>query len=272
MNCVRHLMAAVVASFAGATAALAEPLALDWQDEDQWRYSLTLSAFLPARTTGTSTVAGTSVDLDLSFGDAINLLDFALAGRGEMWHRDFGVILDLNYVNLGLNNTLTLPVPPAPAANVNVDVKQSWAGLLLAKRVVNSTYGADNLRYSLDLQAGARLNRIKQQITLTTPGPAPVLGGTETWLEPVIGGRGIWELSDKWSGVLSADFGGFGAGGNDLQFGLNASVTRKIGKNKSLRLGYRYYSIDYSTTRSDGLFAYDVVQHGPILAFTWYFQ
>ena len=265
----QHLWAAFLTALT-ATSVNAEPLALEWQDESKWRYSVTAYAMLPFSTTGTSTIAGSPVDLDLDFGDALDLLDFAVAGRFEAWQGDLGVIVDANYVELSAGNTVTLP--PGPSITVDADIRQSWLGILAAYRVANTTYGAHDRRFSFDLQGGARYNRLKQEIDVTTPGPAPTLGGTETWWEPVIGGRAVWELNDDWSAALAADFGGFGAGGNDLQVGINAGFSRRLGKSTALRLGYRYYSIDFSEMRADGEFAYDVEQHGPYIGFTWRLQ
>lgn len=255
-----------------ASGVVAEPLARDWQDENNWRYSITGYAFLPASTEGTSTVAGTNVVLDLDLGDALDLLDGALAGRFEAWKGDYGLIADLNYVDLGANGTFSLPTPMNPSLTVDADIQQFWLGLLGSYRVVNTTYGSRGNRFSFDLQGGLRYNELKQEIVVTTPGPIPVLGGTESWWEPVIGGRAVWELSDRWSAALAADFGGFGAGGNDLQVGVNAGLRLSSGKQGSFRFGYRFYSIDFSTTRPDGEFAYDVQQHGPYIGYTWNFQ
>lgn len=248
----------------------AEPLALEWQDESKWRYSITAYGFLPFSTDGTSTIAGSSVDLDLDFGDAVDLLDFAIAGRFEAWKGDWGLIVDANYVELSAGDTIALE--PGPSIAVDADIRQAWLGLLATYRIANSTYGASDRRFSFDIQGGARYNRLKQEIDITTPGPNPSLGGTEEWWEPVVGGRAVWELDDEWNAAVAADFGGFGAGGNDLQVGINAGFSRRIGKTGSLRLGYRYYSIDFSEGRSDGDFALDMKQHGPYIGFTWRLQ
>ncbi|WP_170425264.1 hypothetical protein [Ruegeria arenilitoris] len=39
----------------------------------------------------------------------------------------------------------------------------------------------------------------------------------------------------------------------------------------SLKLGVRYYSIDYSTDRTDGKFAYDADQIGPFIGYSYRF-
>ncbi|NRB17825.1 MAG: outer membrane beta-barrel protein [Rhodobacteraceae bacterium] len=242
---------------------IAEPLPMPGQSESDWRYTLTPYAFLPARTTGTSTIAGQSVPLDLDFKDALDLLDFALAATFEMWRGDFGIIVDANYVRLKADGSL----PSPPGATFAVDIRQKWLGVLAAYRVVDSTYGVQNQRYSIDLQGGIRYNSLRQTVDI----PVGQLGGDEGWFEPVIGARAMWRLSEKWAAAVALDLGGFGAGGNDLQVGLNAGFDYRLWKKNSLRFGYRYYSMDYSTTLATGPFAYDVRQHGPYLGVTFRF-
>jgi len=105
---------------------------------------------------------------------------------------------------------------------------------------------------------------------VTTP-PA-TLGGTETWWEPVIAARGIWELSDDWTGVLMADAGGFGVNGSNLQWSTTLGFDYSRWENTSIKFGWRYYSIDFETVRSDGVFAYDVSQSGPFIGLTYSFN
>jgi hypothetical protein len=251
----------------GSQGALAEPMSFTGQNEDGWRHSVTGYAFLPARTNGTSTVAGSDVDLDLTLSDVFDndLLDFALAGRYEAWKGDLGFIVDANYVRLGT------AVSPTPALALDADIQQAWLAFMAAYRVVNTTYGDDRRRVTFDVQGGVRYNKLKQQIDVTTPGPSPRLGGTERWWEPVIGGRVMWQINDKWAGAVAAELGGFGVGDDDLQVVATAGFRYQAWENTSIRFGYRYYSIDYSTDRSDGAFALDMDQHGPYLGVTWNF-
>ena len=250
---------------------LAEPLPIPGQNESDWRYSLTPYAFLPARTSGTSTISGTTVPLEMDLGDALELLDYALAATFEMWRGDLGFIVDGNYVQLSLDESLPDPFPPD--STFALDIRQKWLGVLAAYRVVDSTYGARNQRVSVDLQGGIRYNSLRQTVDIIAGGdPQPQLGGDEGWFEPVIGARVMWRLNEKWAADIALDLGGFGAGGNDLQVGLNACFDFRLWEKNSLRFGYRYYSMDYSTTLATGPFAYDVSQHGPYLGVTFRFQ
>ena len=61
-------------------------------------------------------------------------------------------------------------------------------------------------------------------------------------------------------------------GGDDLQWRVLGVVGYRPWENTSLKFGRQFYGIDFSTNRSDGKFAYDVVQTGPYLALTYQFQ
>jgi hypothetical protein len=258
-NDLSSLIATIALGLVPATA-LAEPIPLAGQSETEWRHTLSVYAFLPARTSGDSTVAGVTVPLDLDFGDALELLDFAAAGRYEAWRGDWGFIIDANYVSLEADGSLPTP----GSAPFSADIRQEWLGLLAAYKAVDAI-GGNGQRYAIDLQAGVRYNSLRQEITVTSPAPIPVLGGDEGWWEPVVGARGTWVLNERWTAIASLELGGFGAGGNDLQVGANVGVDWRPWETTSLFIGWRYFSMDYSDTLSTGAFEYDVEQHGPVL-------
>ncbi len=263
-----HRMATVGCACLIAASASAEPLSFSGLNEEEWRHEITLYGFLPAQTSGTSTIAGSSVPLDLKFSDAVELLEFAISGRYEAWKGDWGVILDVNHIDLGAGGSA-----PGPAGvELDADIRQSWVSLLAAYRVANTTYGSDGRRMAVDIQGGVRYNKIKQEIS-ADPSPPPFpLGGTEDWWEPVIGARGMWEIHDDWAVILQGDLGGFGVGGNNLQYGANLLFDWKPWQNTSIKFGYRFYGIDFETDRSDGDFAYQVDQHGPVIGVTFRWQ
>ncbi|PCH72690.1 MAG: hypothetical protein COC12_05775 [Rhodobacteraceae bacterium] len=244
------------------TQASADPLPLPGQSEDGWRYNLTLTGFLPTSTTGTSTVNGNAAPFDLSLSDVLNLLDFAAAGRVEAWNGNLGVIVDASYTSISANGT-----GPVLGTLYGVNNRQKWFSVMGAYRVAYGTNAGNGQPYSIDLQAGARYNSIRQVVTIQPPFPAVGIsaGGDESWIEPVIGARGMWRLNDRWTTVASLELGGFGVGGNDLQVAAAVGFDYRPWERTSLSFGYRYFSVDYSTTQPGGLFAYDTVQHGPYI-------
>lgn len=241
----------------------AQSLAAPGQSDGGWRHAAGLYMFTPLRTHGTSTVNGRSAPVDLSLSEVLENLDFAASGRYEGWNGDFGIIIDANYAGLEVDGNL--PGPGGAAFRVNS--RQKWFGILGAYRVAHGTT-KNGQPFSIDIQGGARWNSIKQEITI---GPAPTIGGNEGWIEPVVGLRGMWRLNEKWTAIASTDFGGFGAGGNDLQASVNVGFDYQPWENTALTFGYRYFTVDYSTTLSGGTFAYDMEQHGPYVGVKFFF-
>src|SRR6056297_566590 len=172
--------------------ALLLPAAPRAQTAEDWEFSVTTYAFLPVSTSGTSTVARQSADLDLDLGDILELLNLAGAVRAEAWYGRWGVIMDGYYTNIGVGTRLEGPAGVA-AANVKVESRQGWASLLGGYRVVGPPVGALGPGTALDLAAGVRFNMIDQEVRLRgvgdlLPGPGLQrrLGGTETFFEPQV--------------------------------------------------------------------------------------
>lgn len=242
-----------------AAQASAQSLAAPGQNESnsEWRHAAGIYLFTPLRTKGTSTIGGVSAGIDMDLGDVLDVLDFAAAGRYEAWKGDWGLIFDANYAGISEES-------PLGVGNVKVTSRQKWAAFLAAYRVSHGT-AANGQPFAIDVQGGVRWNSIKQ--TIRTAGPT--FGGDENWVEPVLGIRGMWRLNDRWTTIASADIGGFGAGGNDLQYSVNLGFDYQPWDNTALTFGYRYFSVDYST--NGGTFAYDVYQHGPYIGLKFFF-
>lgn len=193
----------------------------------------------------------------MNLRDVLDVLDFAAAGRYEAWKGDWGIILDANYAGISEDSPLGI-------GNVKVTSRQKWAAILAGYRVAHGVSG-NGQAFAIDIQGGARWNSIKQTIQTIQP----TFGGSESWVEPVIGVRGMWRLNDRWTTIASADAGGFGAGGNDLQFSLNAGFDYQPWDSTAITFGYRYLSVDYST--NGGAFAYDMDMHGPYVGVKFQF-
>jgi hypothetical protein len=275
--CIRGARAACIAALMVGPSgmAFADPLGLRGVSDDEWRFTVSPYLFIPVSTTGTSTVAGGTVDLDLSLKDVLKHLEFAVSGRAEAWKGDFGLIIDTYYVNIGGDESIGLPDSPGVTVGVDVEVKQFWFDLLGAYRVAHGAYDETGRRYAIDLQAGVRYNRLRQKVDVDVSvdiGPSDgfqtSLGGTEDWFEPVVGVRGVAEISDRWTVAARADFGGFGVNDDHLQWKVITGFDYRAWERTSVRFGWMFYGIDYSTNRSDGKFAYDVFQHGPYMALT----
>ncbi|WP_298849094.1 hypothetical protein [uncultured Ruegeria sp.] len=245
--------------------ASAQSLARSEDDEGAWRHSITPYLFLPLSTTGTSTIDGSSVELDLSLSEVLDVLQGAASVRYEGWNGDFGIISELYYVKLGGGGAL-----PVGGASADVDVRQTFFNVQGAYRFAKGV-NASGRRYAADAAIGVKWNRLKQEINIAGPGPGMTLGGTEEWIEPMIALRYVTEINDTWSFASRAELSGFGVNGDDLQYVVLAGFDWKGWENTSLRFGYQFYGIDYSNDRPSGEFAYDMDQNGIYAAVAFHF-
>jgi hypothetical protein len=90
--------------------------------------------------------------------------------------------------------------------------------------------------------------------------------GSKSWIDPVIGMHGFWEINDRWFIHAGGDIGGFGVN-SDLIWQANAEFGYRFSENVSALVGYRGLGVDYS----DGGFLVDTVAHGPVIGMTFRF-
>lgn len=166
MHKFRSLLAilAILAASVGVEA-VADPAVLKFSE--YWQYDMSVLFFAPTSTTGTSTIAGRTVNLDLDLGDALDLLDFEASGRFEAWKGDWGLLVGANYLSLSEEQTIIPPGPVGAGLNVKAETTQKWMTLMAGYRVASGTYGNFGRPFSFDVQGGARYNSLKQTVALT---------------------------------------------------------------------------------------------------------
>jgi hypothetical protein len=90
----------------------------------------------------------------------------------------------------------------------------------------------------------------------------------KSWVEPLLGARTIWDLSERWTATLAGDIGGV-AFGSDFAwdaFGLIGYRFDLFGeKNAKAFAGYRALSQDYTDGSGRDKFQWDVTLYGPIV-------
>jgi len=225
----------------------------------------TVYLFAPVSTEGTSTIADQAADIDMNLSDALDVLDFTISGRYELWEGDWGLIVEGNHLGISDDASVALPGPVGFDLDADVEVEQNWVSLMGAYRFGRGVTDG-GMPYIFDVSAGVRYNYLHQEAVITGPlGNKIDLGGTETWFEPVIGARAALALNNQWATAVILDASGFGVEDNDLAFSATWAFSKQLNDKTSIRFGYRYYGIDYSTNKSDGAFGYDITQHGPFI-------
>jgi hypothetical protein len=89
------------------------------------------------------------------------------------------------------------------------------------------------------------------------------VSGTQSWVDPFIGFRGRYNVTEKFYVSGRGDIGGFGIG-SDLTWNAVGALGYQWNKRLSTELGYRCLSVDYS---DDG-FVYDTETSGLFLGLT----
>ena len=79
----------------------------------------------------------------------------------------------------------------------------------------------------------------------------------KNWVDPFLGFRARWNLTEAFYLTGRTDVGGFGVG-SDLTWQASASAGYRIGDNWSVEAGYRWLDIDYS----DNQFAMNLAERG----------
>ena len=216
-----------------------------------------------------------TLHVEKSFSDVMDDLNFG--GFLNIWGRYDRFVLsgDLMYVDTtdskaaGPLPALQIPglpaLPAGAAIDANVDTQEFMATLQAGYRIVD----ADG--FSLDALAGARFWHISNEVAVTAS--HPLIGSVSAthkesfgWVDPVIGARAFFSLTDKLSVQGQVDIGGFGAG-SDLTWSALATVNYIFTDTLSVSAGYKVLDVDYS---DDG-YVFDSRLSGPVVGLTYRF-
>lgn len=216
-----------------------------------------------------------TLHVEKSFSDVMDDLNFG--GFLNIWGRYDRFVLsgDLMYVDTtdskaaGPLPALQIPglrtLPAGAAIDANVDTQEFMATLQAGYRIVD----ADG--FSLDALAGARFWHISNAVAVTAS--HPLIGSVSAaykesfgWVDPVIGARAFFNLTDKLSVQGQVDIGGFGAG-SDLTWSALATVNYIFTDTLSVSAGYKVLDVDYS---DDG-YVFDSRLSGPVVGLTYRF-
>lgn len=244
MNIAKVFISAFLLSVAGTSRA----------DAQDWQFSIKPYLWL----TGMEGDVGVVPDLppaqvDLSFSDILDNLDFAAMVDIEARRGRFAILGDVSYVALSAGSG-DVSVDDVGVLGVDLDSKLATGTLVGSWRVVQRE------RYSLDLLAGGRMTWSSTEVDLRLDDlQARVVDADETWVDPVVGAEMDVVLSPRWSLAMYGDVGGFGVS-SDFTGQVWLHVLYELNDRWALSGGWRYYTVDYRT----GDFTYDVEQNGPI--------
>jgi hypothetical protein len=240
---------------------------------DDWEIRLTPYFWMPSLD-AEATVNGLSGNVDLSFGDVTDYLNFAAMGRVEAWKNKWGLTFDGIFMNLAADGSFQ-GSRGAVNFNLDADVRLGMADFGLAYRLCEQRFGNNNKQLlAFEPYGGLRYAYLRQKIDLNVAIPGvgsagATLGKSEDWVEPFVGGRAIWDLNDRLALNVRGDAGGFGIGSaSDLSWQILGGIDYQLSKSIICNAGYRYVELDYSRGSGSNEFGIDLRAKGPFLGVT----
>ncbi len=248
-------------------------------DSNRWHFKFQPYFTAPLSTYGTTEIGNRSADYNLSFGQVLSALNFAIYGRLEAWNNNLGFIVDASYTKLG-------SVANASRRQTTLSANTSFSQGIYDFAV--SYHFGDPAQFSLPDKPsnksfplywfepilGVRLNSIDASIDASLDFGRfdrdfqRTVSRGRTWLEPMIGAKLGVQVSDPIILWLRGDVSGFGLAGNpDLSWNVIAGADWWISPTTSLQLAYRFYEINYGNNDLRFKSGYN----GPFLGVTFNF-
>lgn len=188
-------------------------------------------------------------EMDMSFSDILDDLKFAGMIAGRARNGRFAIAGDLQYVKTTADGET-----PGPLYGDTELTSKSFLLSALGEYIV-----AEQGNNAFSVLGGARFWSVDTRLDLDGELlPSRSTSDSETWLDPMIGVKGNFDLNDRWFLTGWSYLGGFGVGSDlmaDVFGGLGYRFSRP---GLSTAIGYRWMKVDYE----DGDFLYDVEQQG----------
>lgn len=225
---------------------------------DKWTF--TLAPYLWMSSLSADVDAGpVSASPSACFTDLLKDLDMGAQLRFEGLHEDrWGFFVEGNYLSLGDEARARIGRFRIRGVAVDTQFTQAWFDF-------GGMYRLGPQGRSFDLMLGGRYAYVA---TDTSVGPFLELDQSKSFVAPLVGGRMVYDVFDRWLLAAQADLGGFGVGeAADLFWGATALMGYRLSESAMLAIGYRYYDMDFSSGRLD----LDVQFHGPIVGVVFQF-
>lgn len=182
---------------------------------------------------GTTT---TGQQVDVSFGDVVERLDFGLMGGIEARNGSWSLLGDFQF--LQLSEGIGAAVGPGIPVTVDADVE----GLIFTGAV-----GYDAMRTdlsSLTPFAGFRYLDLGVTANLAAGTGSIRTSGDRNNLDGIVGLRGGTKFNDRWGLNYYADIG---TGDSDLTWQLAASIEYRVNERWTISVGYRHLAWEFDS-------------------------
>lgn len=176
----------------------APAIAANTEDTDNWQFNLAPFYLWGLNIDGDLSAGPVTAPVSVSFDDVFDSMEAVFIFHFEpLYKNTWGAIVDFQYLDLEDQAGL----PTGNRQNVDLDVTMTE---------VSGFYRFNHDMHKVDLIAGLRYLDLDNTVSIV--GGPTLLDDNQDWLDPIIGGRWLWDFADSWSLVARGDIGGFGIG------------------------------------------------------------
>ena len=174
-------------------------------------------------------VGPASAELDVNFGDIVDVLSGALLGHFEARKGDNGLFGDFIWLAV------------EPEDEVELDTIILEAGYL---------HGRDSGGGFTGWEAGVRYWDFETTVEFSL---LPTLNRSESWADAFIGYRRERPMGEDWRSVVR---GNIGAGGSDLTWGLDLTYLYDFDNGNAFAVGLKWLDVDFEEESNFGIDAH----------------
>ncbi|WP_243313417.1 hypothetical protein [Fundidesulfovibrio agrisoli] len=215
---------------------------------------------------GTIGVRGAQATVNASFADLSKYLNIGAMLHADMLYKDtFGLLGEINYAQLG---------DQASGKRVSLDGQM---GLFLSDiaafyRIGTMPLGKDgSCPTSLDILAGARIWSLGLNLnTQNALGGSHTVSKQKSWVDPVVGARAQFRITDKWGIDLRGGVGGFGIS-SAFTWDAMAMLGYTFWDHGTFLVGYRAVGVNHTEGSGKDYFKFDATLNGPVVALAFTF-
>jgi len=247
--------------------------AAEEKQDDRWHFTITPYIWLPS-------ISGSmklepppgfgSGNVDMGPGDYLENLDFVGMLDLQVQKGRWTLLADIIYFAFSDDETADFPgvLPGSSGWRVGAD----WDLQALILEFAGAYTVFRNGYMNFDLLAGVRYAEIDGKVSLDITGPLPAFvssrtfSKTESFIDPIVGFKGKFELGKKWYLPYYFDIGGFSVD-SDVTLQAFAGIGYRFSDWFSMLLGYRYLYYDFG----DSKLVKDLNLYGGTLGFSFTF-
>jgi hypothetical protein len=223
------------------------------------------------RANGNVTAGGDTHDIKMSGGDIIKSGNIGLGAHWEGYSNRWGFYIDGVYTSANTEYT-ERDVKIEPGLSLGLFDFGAAYVLLGAPpaRALRQEGPLEKMPVSLDLYLGGRYTFIDVTSDSTSDSGTTSGGGDASFVDPVIGLRANFPVTETLLFLFRGDVGGFTLG-SDFSSNFGMALHWSVAQKWWLNFLYRWYTVDYRSGSGADEVVYKMTHQGPVFGVTYVF-